>query len=147
MFGFLHKAWHYKHRLPLYFVKDIRLSRCNFKHEMVSGQYPPDNIPPGQNPPGQYPPIPISPRTISPRMISLVKHVLVRKKFFNSSVLNYPKTCIGKKNIYIFFNSSVLNYPKSCGGEKKIFFLKIANKIKKKIANYSNFISKNSKKN
>ena len=83
-----------------------------------------DNIPPGQNPPGQYPPIPISPRTISPRMISLVKHVLVKKYFFNSSVLNYPKTCIGKKLLLLFFNSSVLNYPKSCAGEKKIKFLK-----------------------
>ena len=46
------------------------------------GQYPPDNIPPdnippGQNPPGQYPP---------------------GFFFFNSSVLNYPKLCAGKKN-------------------------------------------------
>ena len=61
------------------------------------GQYPPDNIPPdnippGQNPPGQYPPVPISPRTISPRTIS------PRNFFFNSSVLNYPKLCAGKKN-------------------------------------------------
>ena len=70
---------------------------------------PPDNIPPFQYPPGQN-----TPRTISPRMISLVKHVLVKKKYFNSSVLNFPKTCVGKKKKYIYiyiFNSSVLNYP------------------------------------
>ena len=57
------------------------------------GQYPPGQYPPGQNHPGQYLPVPISPRTISPWMIFLVKHVLVKK--FNSSVLNYPKTCVG----------------------------------------------------
>ena len=100
------------------------------REKVVSGQYPPgqyppdnippDNIPPGQNPPGQYPPVPISPRTISPRMISLVKHVLVKIFLFNSSVLNYPKTCVGKLLFYFFVNSSVLNYPKSCAGKKKI---------------------------
>ena len=44
-------------------------------------------------------------------MISLVKHVLVKDFFFNSSVLNYPKTCVGnQKFFFFFFNSSVLNY-------------------------------------
>ena len=91
--------------------------RISYTYVMVLGQYPPgqyppgqsppdnippDNIPPKQNTPGQYPPVPISPRTISPWMISLVKHVLVKKKNFNSSVLNYPKTCVGKKKIYFF---------------------------------------------
>ena len=52
----------------------------------------PRTISPGQYPPGQYPPVPISPRTISPRTIS------PRIFFFNSSVLNYPKLCAGKKN-------------------------------------------------
>ena len=56
---------------------------------------PPDNIPPDNIPPGQNPPVPISPVPISPRMISLVKHILVKKNIFNSSVLNYPKTCVG----------------------------------------------------
>ena len=39
MFGFLHKAWHYKsgQGLPLDVVKDIRLSRCNFKHAIDQG--------------------------------------------------------------------------------------------------------------
>ena len=108
------------------------------------GQYPPDNIPPdnippGQNPPGQYPPIPISPRTISPRtisprMISLVKHVLVKKNIFNSSVLNYPKTCIGKKNICIYFLIPVFKIILNrVPVKKKIKFKKkIANKILKR---------------
>ena len=88
-------------------------------HIGVSGQYPPGQYPP---PPGQYPP-----RTKSPRMISLVKHVLVKEFFFNSSVLNYPKTSVGKIYIYFFFNSSVLNYPKLCASEKRNrIFSKIA---------------------
>ena len=40
---------------------------------------------------------------------------------FNFSVLNYPKTRVGKKKIFFFFlNFSVKNYPKSCAGDKKI---------------------------
>ena len=68
---------------------------------------PPDNIPPFQYPPGQYPPVPISPWTISPwtkspRMISLVKTCFSKKNIYNSSVLNYPKTCVGKL-FYLFY--------------------------------------------
>ena len=37
MCDFLHKAWHYKLGLPLDFVKDIRLSKCNFKHAIDQG--------------------------------------------------------------------------------------------------------------
>ena len=96
--------------------------RISYIYVMVLGQYPPgqyppgqyppaqkppdnippDNIPPGQNPPGQYPPVQYPPSPTSPWMISLVKHVLVKKFFFNSSVLNYPKTCVGKKKIFFF---------------------------------------------
>ena len=60
----------------------------------------------GQYPPGQYPPRTKSPRTISPRSnippdnippddISS-KTCFSKKNIFNSSVLNYPKTCVGK---------------------------------------------------
>ena len=42
---------------------------------------PPDNIPPFQYPPGQYPPGQYPPEFF----------------FLNSSVLNYPKLCAGKK--------------------------------------------------
>ena len=51
--------------------------------------------------------------------------------------------------LIFFFNSSVLNYPKSCAGEKKNinFKNKLQMKLKKKIANYSkNFFSKIKKK-
>ena len=49
-------------------------------------------------------------------MISLVKHVLVKKISLNSSVLNYPETCVSK---IIFLNSSVFNYRKTCVSKKK----------------------------
>ena len=61
---------------------------------------PPDNIPPFQYPPGQYPP---------------------GFFFFNSSVLNYPKLCAGKK-IQLKKNCSVLNYSKKIFQKLKFFF-------------------------
>ena len=58
---------------------------------------PQDKTPPDKIPPFQYPP-----RTISPRMKSLVKHVLVKNNSLNSSVLNYPKTCVSKNFFFKF---------------------------------------------
>ena len=49
-----------------------------------SDNIPLDNIPPGQNPPGQNPPDISSKTWVS------------KKKIQNSSVLNYPKTCVSK---------------------------------------------------
>ena len=60
---------------------------------LVSGQYPP-----GQYPPGQYPPRTKSPRTISPRSNIPPDNIPPDFFFLNSSVLNYPKLCAGKKN-------------------------------------------------
>ena len=78
----------------------------------------PRTISPGQYPPGQYPPRTKSPRTISPRSnippdnippdnippddISS-KTCFSKKKKINSSVLNYPKTCVGKTIFFFFF--------------------------------------------
>ena len=48
--------------------------------------------------------------------------------FFNSSVLNYPKSCAGKKilrgleSLKKKLNSSVLNYPKLCADLKILFY-------------------------
>ena len=43
--------------------------------------------------------------------------VKFKKNCLNSSVLNYPKTCVGKKN---FTKFQSLNYPKTCFGKKKL---------------------------
>ena len=51
--------------------------------------------------------------------------------FFNSSVLNHPKTCDSR---IFFLNSSVLNYPETCVSN---FFFLIKNNSS--IFNYSNF--------
>ena len=88
-------------------------NRCT-RHKLVLGQYPPGQYPPGQYPPDNIPPdkIPqdktppdkfpssnIPPDNIPPDDIS--SKTCVRIIFFNSSVLNYPKTCVSKKNIFL----------------------------------------------
>ena len=90
--------------LPLYVSHHCLVGIRTISPRTIS----PRTISPGQYPPGQYPPRTISPRTISPRTISprmifLVKHVLVKNDNNNSSVLNFPKTCVGEKYIYFFF--------------------------------------------
>ena len=58
----------------------------------------PRTISPGQYPPRQYPPRTKSPRTISPLSNIPPDNIPPDFFFFNSSVLNYPKLCAGKKN-------------------------------------------------
>ena len=80
----------------------------------VLGQYPPpplDNIPPDNiprtisprtiSPQDNIPPDNIPPDNIPPYDISS-KTCFSKKKMFNFSVLNYPKTCVGK-NFFFFF--------------------------------------------
>ena len=79
-----------------YLYEQARHRLTNTEHgTAVLGQYPPGQYPPGQKKTGQNPPVPISPRTIS-----LAKYVLLEKIFLNSSVLNYPKTCVSKTNLF-----------------------------------------------
>ena len=79
--------------------RDLGVSLWGYIVIRVLGQYPPGQYPPGQYPPDNIPPDNIPPDNIPPDDISS-KTCFSKKKKINSSVLNYPKTCVGKK---IFF--------------------------------------------